>query len=102
LTARGSFLKQEGLPGFSWHNTPKRGENVPDCHLCNYQMAITIYQMVRMAIEYNKLFHSKALQNLPKLGFLVWQYTIWQPWLRPSSAFREQIWLANRVTSWVC
>jgi hypothetical protein len=25
-------------------------------------------------------FQSKALQNLPKLGFLVWKETIWQPW----------------------
>jgi hypothetical protein len=27
-----------------------------------------------MAIEYAKLFHSKARQNLPKLVFLVWNY----------------------------
>jgi hypothetical protein len=28
---------------------------------------------------YTKIFHSKTLQNLPKLGFLVWKQTIWQP-----------------------
>jgi hypothetical protein len=46
----------------------------------------------RMAIKYTKWhlyvpnghinsnhFHVKALQNLPKLCFLVWKYTIWQP-----------------------
>jgi hypothetical protein len=27
-----------------------------------------------MAIEYTDLFHSKAPQNLPKLGFLVLEY----------------------------
>jgi hypothetical protein len=33
-----------------------------------------------MAIKYTIIFHSKALQNLPILGFLVWKSTIWQPW----------------------
>jgi hypothetical protein len=39
-----------------------------------------------MAVKYSKwpkntnIFHSKALPNIPKLGFLVWKYTIWQPW----------------------
>jgi hypothetical protein len=28
---------------------------------------------------YTNIFHSKALQNLPKLGFLVSKCTIWQP-----------------------
>jgi hypothetical protein len=34
-----------------------------------------------MAIKYINIFQSKALQNLLKLGFLVWKQTIWQPWL---------------------
>jgi hypothetical protein len=33
-----------------------------------------------MAIKYTNSVDFKALQNLPKLGFLVWKYTIWQPW----------------------
>jgi hypothetical protein len=33
-----------------------------------------------MAIKYYYVFHCKTLQNLPKLGFLVWNYAIWQPW----------------------
>jgi hypothetical protein len=36
-----------------------------------------IYQIV---IKYTNTFHSKALQNLPQLGFLVRKCTIWQPW----------------------
>jgi hypothetical protein len=32
-----------------------------------------------MAIKYTNIFHSKTLQNLPKFGFLVLKYTIWQP-----------------------
>jgi hypothetical protein len=35
-----------------------------------------IYQM---AIKYTKIFHSKTVQNLPKIEFLVWKQTIWQP-----------------------
>jgi hypothetical protein len=35
-----------------------------------------------MAIKYINIFQSKTLQNFPKLGFLVWKQTIWQPWSR--------------------
>jgi hypothetical protein len=30
-------------------------------------------------MKYTNLSHCKALQNLPKFGFFVWKYTIWQP-----------------------
>jgi hypothetical protein len=32
-----------------------------------------------MTLKYTNILHSKALQNLPRLGFLVLKYTIWQP-----------------------
>jgi hypothetical protein len=32
-----------------------------------------------MTVKYASIFYSKALQNLSKLGFLVWKQTIWQP-----------------------
>jgi hypothetical protein len=32
-----------------------------------------------MVIKYTNIFHCKTFQNLPKLGFLVWKCTIWQP-----------------------
>jgi hypothetical protein len=51
----------------------------------HYQMAITYIpndeKILQMTIKYTSIFHSKALQNLPKLGFLVWKQTIWQPWI---------------------
>jgi hypothetical protein len=31
-----------------------------------------------MAVKYTNIFHSKSLQNLPKLRVWVWKYTIWQ------------------------
>jgi hypothetical protein len=33
-----------------------------------------------MAIKHTNIFLFKALQNLPKLGFLVLKHAIWQPW----------------------
>jgi hypothetical protein len=36
-----------------------------------------------MVVNYTNIFHSKALNNLPKLEFSVWKYTIWQPWCAP-------------------
>jgi hypothetical protein len=42
-----------------------------------------MFQMVLIYSEWPKnitnLFHSNALQNLTKVSFLVWKYTIWQP-----------------------
>jgi hypothetical protein len=35
-------------------------------------------KLFQMALKYIKSFLSKALQNLPKLEFLVWKQTIWQ------------------------
>jgi hypothetical protein len=61
------------LPNFYRYNVPKRGKI--------YQIAIKSpygHKIHQMDVEYTNLFHSKALQNLPKL---VRKYTIWLPWL---------------------
>jgi hypothetical protein len=69
------------LPDFSLHNIPKRGKDtiLP----INYQRALNIQSAVlyvfQMAIKYTNLYQFRALRNLPKLGYLVWKYTIWQP-----------------------
>jgi capsule polysaccharide export protein KpsC/LpsZ len=39
-------------------------------------------KIFQMAIKTTSVFHSKAPKNLPKLEFLVWKRTIWQPWLK--------------------
>jgi hypothetical protein len=41
---------------------------------------MAVKYVFQMVIRHTNTFHSKALQNLPKLGFLVWKQTIWQPW----------------------
>jgi hypothetical protein len=33
-----------------------------------------------MVGKYTSIVHYNTLQNSPKLGFLFWKYTIWQPW----------------------
>jgi hypothetical protein len=33
-----------------------------------------------MAIKYINIYQSEALENYPKVGFLVCKRTIWQPW----------------------
>jgi hypothetical protein len=32
-----------------------------------------------MDIKYTNIVHYQTLENLPKMGFLVWKNTIWQP-----------------------
>jgi hypothetical protein len=38
-----------------------------------------VRKMTQLSIKYTSIFHCKTLRNLPKLGVLVWKYTIWQP-----------------------
>jgi hypothetical protein len=40
-----------------------------------------------MTIKYTNIFLSKALQNLSKLGFLVWNWTVWQPCINSVTKF---------------
>jgi hypothetical protein len=70
-----------GLPDFSSHNLPKRGkidkmtinymkwpQNIPKCG-----------KIDQTDLKCTNIFHCKIKQNLPKLGFLVRKYSIWQP-----------------------
>jgi hypothetical protein len=49
-----------------------------------------------MDIKFTNIFHCKTLQSWPKLGFLVWNYTIWQPclWQRRKSKFWRSVTLS--------
>jgi hypothetical protein len=58
-------------------NIPNDNKLYQKGHKLYYVNGREIFQMV---IKYNNIVHSKALQILPKLGFLVWKQTIWQPW----------------------
>jgi hypothetical protein len=50
-----------------------------------YQMAV-IY-LFQIAIKCPNILHSKALQNLPKLGLSVSKYSIWQPWFQAAGPY---------------
>jgi hypothetical protein len=76
-------LLDTGLPDFSRRNIPKREKNIPNCHKM-YQIAIkyNIWMYNRQNGPNNtNIFHCRTFQNLPKFGFWVWKYTIWQHWL---------------------
>jgi hypothetical protein len=61
----------------------KTGKNIPKYHnITKWPLSIKDgLKIFSMTTIYIGILHSKALQNLPKLGFLVWKYTIWQHWL---------------------
>jgi hypothetical protein len=65
------------LPDFLG-TTYQNGQNTP-----NGPKFSSDYKMYKMTIKYvgtyTNIFLSKALQNVPKLEFLVRKYTIWQP-----------------------
>jgi hypothetical protein len=53
------------------------GKNVPN-HEKIFQLAKKHLKYLKRALNINT-FHSTALQNIPKSGFLVYKYTTWQP-----------------------
>jgi hypothetical protein len=46
-----------GLPDFSWPKRTKLGKNISNGR-----------KILQMVIKYTNIFHSKAIQNLPKIG----------------------------------
>jgi hypothetical protein len=75
----------KNLPNY--HNITKWTQSVPNGR-----------KMDQVSTKYANIFYSKTLQNLPKFGFLVWKYIIWQP-LRPSSKARDDKLSALPLTS---
>jgi hypothetical protein len=59
----------------------KTGTNIPNnLKYTKWPQNISNYRKIdQLIIEYTNIFHFKTLQNLPKLGFLVSKYAIWQP-----------------------
>jgi hypothetical protein len=66
------------LPDFSWHIIPKplkcskSTQNVPNQHKM-YQIVLkypNVGKIFQMAIQFVNQLKSRAIQNLPKLGFL--------------------------------
>jgi hypothetical protein len=74
-------------------------QNIPNGHKI-FPMAAKIDQTI---IKYSKIFHYKTLQNLPKLGFLVWKtnhlatlvYIVW--WMLSSINMRHLFQKCNPI-----
>jgi hypothetical protein len=78
------MTSRAGLPVFSWTQYTKMVKKLPNYHnITKWPQNISHGRKIfQMTIKYTNIFNSKALQNLPKLEFLVIKYTIWQPWSR--------------------
>jgi hypothetical protein len=69
----GSGFFSAGLPDLSCRNIPKRGKTyqmTTNCSIWPYNIPNGCQAFV-IAIKYTNNFHSKDLQNIPKLVFLV-------------------------------
>jgi hypothetical protein len=79
----------------TYQNITKWPWNIPDDN-----------KIFQMTVKYTNMFLCKALQNLPKLGFLVWKYTIWQHWTRHQALFmnihRAKFSCAGPLEKWYC
>jgi hypothetical protein len=91
------YASEAGLPDFSWYMIPKL-EKMYQMNTKCIQWARhipNVHKIFQMARKYFTIFQSQALQNLPKLGFLVWKQTIWQPC---SEGFLERL---NQLLLWL-
>jgi hypothetical protein len=60
----------------AWHQNRK---NVQNEHTM-YQMFPNVHKIIQKDIKYINILQSETLKIFPKLRFLVWKRTIWQPW----------------------
>jgi hypothetical protein len=66
-------IQGPGLPDFSWYRIPKiekSTKGTQKCTKCSKNIP-EVRKILHMDTKYVNIFQSKALQNLPKLVFLV-------------------------------
>jgi hypothetical protein len=68
-----------------WKKCTKWTQNVPNGHKIS-KMSVNNPKDHKNII----IFQSRALQNLPKSGFLVWKETIWQPCFRVFTCWAKE------------
>jgi hypothetical protein len=95
---RKNCILEAGLPNFSRYKIPKRGKIYQMITKCTKlpQKIPNGRKIDQTAKKYTNIFNCKTLHNLPKLGFLVWKYTIWQPWQEVIVVLQVQF-LASRL-----
>jgi hypothetical protein len=63
---------ESGLPDFSWSKHTKMGK-IYQMTANGHKLPIPNGRKYKWPLKYMNIFHYKALQNLPKLVFLVWK-----------------------------
>jgi hypothetical protein len=96
----GNRTPSPGLPDFSWCMIPKPEKMYQmNTNCTKWSWGIpNVRTIFHTALKFINIFQSKALQNLLRLGFLVWKQTIWQPcdvtgfsWTRINNFPREDL-----------
>jgi hypothetical protein len=82
---------------FSWYILPKREKYTK--MTTKHTKWPYVCKIFEMAIKFTNIFRCKTLQNLPKLGFLVWKYTIWQSCEDPIFSLTRTCSRKNRMPS---
>jgi hypothetical protein len=84
------FLRQHTKTG---KNIPR---TIPNVNL-KYRNGCKIDQI---SIKITNIFHSKALEKLPKFAFLVWKYTIGQTWFHAENIQFYKIGPGKDIFAW--
>jgi hypothetical protein len=73
-----------GLPDLSCYSRPKPEKiyQITRKNSKRPQNMANGCKIYRMDIKYTNIFHYRTVKNLPKFGFWVWNYSIWQPCCR--------------------
>jgi hypothetical protein len=76
-----------GLPDFSRNSIPKQGKiyQIITALPSSFKNLPNGGKIFQMTLKYTNIFHSKVLQNLPNLDFLVWKYTYHLATLLPTT-----------------
>jgi hypothetical protein len=81
LGTRSLREKKTGLPDFSCYNIPKGRKmyQITTKFPKWPQTTLNGRKIYKMAIKYTNILKYKVFQNIPKSGYLLSKYTIWQP-----------------------
>jgi hypothetical protein len=93
-----------GLPDFSCYIIPKLEKMYQintKCTKWSYNIP-NVQRIFQMAMKCINIFQTKAFQNWPKLGFLVWKQTNWQPTLVSRSVALQNFLACSLTSSAAC
>jgi hypothetical protein len=84
-----------GLPDTSWYKHTKMGKiGMPKCHKITkwpWNGRKMFLMVIKLTTFYIPTSKALQIQSMPKFGFSVWKYTIWQPWSTSIWLIRKRI-----------